>query len=318
MSRRWRNADDFPGRSTLFVALVLGSCNTQEATLAGAASAGGTGGTTGAVVSNRGGAGGSTFAAGGNSSAFPGAAGTTGAAGTPGITPLSCANLPLCDGFETGDALDPAKWTVAQPNCSGTGTLALDNQVAHGGQRSVRTDGKGGYCNHVFFSTKTALASPDADALYGRFFIRFSTPLTDSHVSFATFPNGLDGGKTFRLGGQNKVLIWNREKDDATLPELSPTGTALSLAPTVKEWHCVEFALHRPSGNVETWVNGAAVAGLQADGTPTTDIDGQWSRGQSAVDLTAALFGWESYGGDAQTLWFDDVALGNARIGCDQ
>jgi hypothetical protein len=26
--------------------------------------------------------------------------------------------------------------------------------------------------------------------------------------------------------------------------------------------------------------------------------------------------GWESYGGDADTLWFDDVALGTGRIGC--
>ncbi|MFI7284947.1 hypothetical protein ACIBOV_32295 [Micromonospora chersina] len=31
---------------------------------------------------------------------------------------------------------------------------------------------------------------------------------------------------------------------------------------------------------------------------------------------TDLKIGWESYGGAADTLWFDDVALGASRIGC--
>jgi hypothetical protein len=27
-------------------------------------------------------------------------------------------------------------------------------------------------------------------------------------------------------------------------------------------------------------------------------------------------FGWESYGDQANTLWFDDLAIGASRIGC--
>jgi hypothetical protein len=32
--------------------------------------------------------------------------------------------------------------------------------------------------------------------------------------------------------------------------------------------------------------------------------------------VTDLRLGWESYGADADTLWFDDVAVGATRIDC--
>ncbi|MET7966541.1 hypothetical protein [Micromonospora sp. NPDC005305] len=58
------------------------------------------------------------------------------------------------------------------------------------------------------------------------------------------------------------------------------------------------------------------VAGLTADGVPTHDVDGQLYGRTWRPRLTDLKFGWESYGGAADTLWFDDVALGGSRIGC--
>lgn len=27
-------------------------------------------------------------------------------------------------------------------------------------------------------------------------------------------------------------------------------------------------------------------------------------------------FGWESYGGDTNTIWYDDIVVSNKKIGC--
>ncbi|MCP3786536.1 hypothetical protein NLX85_24520 [Micromonospora sp. A3M-1-15] len=42
----------------------------------------------------------------------------------------------------------------------------------------------------------------------------------------------------------------------------------------------------------------------------------QWYGRTWRPQLTDLKIGWESYGGAADTLWFDDVALGATRIGC--
>nr|WP_258544752.1 hypothetical protein [Micromonospora provocatoris] len=58
------------------------------------------------------------------------------------------------------------------------------------------------------------------------------------------------------------------------------------------------------------------MTGLTADGVPTHDIDGQWYNRTWRPQLTDLKLGWESYGGSADTLWYDDVAMGSTRIGC--
>jgi hypothetical protein len=111
--------------------------------------------------------------------------------------------------------------------------------------------------------------------------------------------------------------MWNRELDDATLPVLSPTGIALSLAPAADTWICVEFVIDGAAGTLETWVDGVWIEGLAVDGTSSPDIDRQWHQGGGWYpELIDARFGWESYGGSAADLWFDDIALSDAPIGC--
>ncbi len=41
-----------------------------------------------------------------------------------------------------------------------------------------------------------------------------------------------------------------------------------------------------------------------------------WSQGVVDFDMTDVRLGWESYGGAAMTLWFDDVELSDTPIGC--
>lgn len=82
-------------------------------------------------------------------------------------------------------------------------------------------------------------------------------------------------------------------------------------------WTCVEFRLDGPTGQLGTKVNGSVVEGLVVDGTPTPDIDRQWLNKPGWRPAPTNLrFGWESYGSGDDTLWYDDIAVGGAPIGC--
>jgi hypothetical protein len=247
--------------------------------------------------------------------------GGMGAGGTGGGSAIKCGDLPLCDDFEDAAPGGPPKaelWAVVSPNCSGAGSLAVDEAQSHGGKRSVKVTGGGGYCDHVFIANTAVLPSL-GDIAYGRFFVRFNEALGDGHTTFLTMKDAADGNKDLRMGGQAKILMWNRESDDATLPALSPAGIAKSLQPAAQAWLCIEFMVDAKNGFLQTWVDGTEVEGLHIDGTPTPDVDQQWLNAKpgwkpSPVDLK---LGWESYAGQAITLWFDDVALASERVGCN-
>jgi hypothetical protein len=195
--------------------------------------------------------------------------------------------------------------------------LTIDGAVAHSGKNSVRVDGKGGYCNHVFFGNGAAIGAI-GKVVYGRFFVRLSDALGQGHTTFLAMKDAADGGKDLRMGGQNGILMYNRESDDATLPALSPAGVAQSKPLPTAAWSCVEFRIDGDKGTIDTWVDGAEVPGLVEDAAPTPDVDQPWINQKPGwkPDLKDFRLGWESYAGQDMTLWFDDVALGKDRIGC--
>jgi hypothetical protein len=220
------------------------------------------------------------------------------------------------DGFEGQAAGAPqGAWALSYPDCSGAGTATIDKTVAHGGTTSLRVDGAAGYCNHVFVRNTSLL--PTAGTLwYVRYWVRHTTALPAAHVTAVAMQDSADSNKDLRFGGQNAALQWNRASDDATLPEQSPAGVALSTPLPVGTWNCVEFKVDGGTGTMETWLNGTSVPGLVEDGVPTHDIDSQWLNRTWRPRLTDLRLGWESYGEGADTLWYDDVAVATSRIGC--
>ena len=239
----------------------------------------------------------------------------TPSASTPVPPVPGCGTAVVCDGFETQTGSVPGgAWTVSHPDCSGAGTAAVDRTVAHGGSTSLRINGAAGYCNHVFAGT--SLPATAGPVWHVRYWVRHTTALPASHVTTVAMRDSADGNRDLRFGGQNGALQFNRASDDATLPEQSPAGVALSAPLPVNTWNCVEFKVDGRAGTIETWLNGTAVPGLSADGVPTHDIDGQWLNRTWRPAPTDLRLGWESYGEGADTLWYDDVAAGAARHGC--
>ncbi|MEV6342930.1 cellulose-binding domain-containing protein [Actinoplanes sp. NPDC051851] len=222
-----------------------------------------------------------------------------------------CLGTALCDGFESG----LGNWAVTTPDCSGAGTAAIDGTEAHTGSASLRIAGAAGYCNHVFVRS-TGILGATTNVWYVRYWVKHTTALPAAHVTAVAMTDANDSGKDLRFGGQNGALQFNRASDDATLPEQSPAGVALSAPLPVDTWTCVEFKIDGTDGTMETWLNGTSVPGLLEDGVATHDIDSQWLNRTWRPALTDLKLGWESYGDGADTLWYDDVAVGSTRNGC--
>lgn len=127
--------------------------------------------------------------------------------------------------------------------------------------------------------------------------------------------SGLGTNKHLRIGGQNSILMYNRESDDATLPDLSPQGVAASAKLSTGDFQCFEYHLGT-DGTIETWLNGNAISALQAGPSANNPNGGQWQRGNYKPKISGIYFGWESYGGDTNTFWYDDVAIASSRVGC--
>jgi len=234
----------------------------------------------------------------------------------PTTPPTGCSSPASCDGFESQTGTTPAgAWTVTYPDCSGAGTATIDRSVAHTGTTSLRVNGAEGYCNHVFVRNTQILATAGT-TWYVRYWVRHTTALPASHVTAVAMQDTADGNKDLRFGGQNGALQFNRASDDATLPEQSPAGVALSTPLPVNTWNCVEFKVDGANGTIETWLNGTSVPGLVEDGVPTHDIDSQWLNRTWRPRLADLRLGWESYGSGTDTLWYDDVAVSSARGGC--
>ena len=152
------------------------------------------------------------------------------------------------------------------------------------------------------------------------------------HVTFATMTdkNAMPGnGDQLRLGLNSEVFVWNRESDDAYLPELDMGGIDVqtSVTPMAQSWTCVEVHLDEIAGGIQAWVNGNSVdagliVGLSEDGAVVPNVSTVWVGTTDAgfhPFITDFGLGWETYNkdpADAMDLWFDDVAIASHPIGC--
>lgn len=236
--------------------------------------------------------------------------------------PPSCASMPLCDDFEhDAPGTAPSGWVVAMgcnPNTTdapadgGGLVVGIDGTQHHSGNNSVRVVG-GDSCGYYIVHT-TAFASLNSD-VFTRFWVMFSGSPTANHNGFLSMATS--AGDHLRLGFQDDVVAWNAQNSDATLPDMAPQGTSESIATSPQTWQCVEFHLEATTGHLQFWLDGQLVPGLGYDGGNVQGVDDQWSRGAPSPMVPKSLgLGWLGLN-DQQTAWFDDVAVGYARIGCD-
>jgi hypothetical protein len=241
---------------------------------------------------------------------------------------LGCSSLPFCDDFEketTGGPPDPSVWTVTT-GCGmtdPTSTVTVDGTQSNSGKKSIKVVGGTNTCGPLLTNT-TAFASL-GDTVYGRFFARFTSGMPMQHTALLVLGLSADAGVAqnpsngLQLTGQSQVLVWNWH--DTTLPNIDTQGTSQSVDPPLApQWVCIEFETSATTGAIAAWVDGSQIAGLTFDPTTTTlqpGANNTWSSGHPTPLRPASIsFGWVSYGGGTNTVWFDDVALSGSRIGC--
>jgi hypothetical protein len=253
---------------------------------------------------------------------------TTGAEGGTG-----CAALPLCDDFESdtaGSAPNPSLWGIIdQGGCSGQSTFSVtvDGTHAHSGANAVKVVG-GDSCGPLMINS-SAFTSLSSGEVYGRFYTWFSTDAGWGHAVFAALGFEPDAGPLGNASkeylqiaaltdGTTPIMEWNYS--DLELPQRNGMEVATNVYPGASAWTCIEFHTSSSAGSVEVWVNGVADANMTfvPGTTAVTSLNTPWSTGKPALAMKSVGFGWINFdGGATNTLWFDDIALGASRIGCD-
>lgn len=294
---------------------VTGSGGTTgDAGNGGTAGVTGSGGTTGVA-----GSGGATGSAGRGGTT--GTAGSSGTAGAAGGGAVACSGLPLCDDFESttaGSGPNPALWTLIPTSASGTATV--DTIGAHGSAHSLKVVSP----DRLYLRNSSVIGTLGS-IVHVRFYARFGSTLGQGHGALiVTHPMAVDQysqSNELRFGSQDMVFHWNTDSDAANLPDVSPNGDAASFKPVANTWYCIELTINN-NGHLNVSIDNADQAGLTEDGVATPNIDQAWV-GSSASLMRYTMFadfnfGWESYGGGALTVWYDDVALssGPGPIGC--
>ncbi|MGD0678549.1 MAG: hypothetical protein ABSC94_24345 [Polyangiaceae bacterium] len=213
--------------------------------------------------------------------------------------------------------------TADGPVPGGTGIyVGVDSTESHSGQNSLRIVG-GDSCGYYAVNSAAFSGGKLGPQYYARMWARFSAAPTSGHNGFLSMDTTSMASQKpdlLRLGFQNDVIEWNWYGTDATLPDTDSQGAAQSVAPTADTWACLEFHIDTTTGNIEFWYNGASATtpGLSWSGTATA-YEGSWAGGgwKSGIAPTNLGLGWGAFNGGMMTVWFDDVALGNSRIGCN-
>jgi hypothetical protein len=92
-------------------------------------------------------------------------------------------------------------------------------------------------------------------------------------------------------------------------------GIATSVPLLTGSWHCFEYHVSS-EGTIETWLDGKIISGLTIKAGVTNAHAAIWQGKSYKPQVTGVYFGWEAYGGDANTFWYDDISIASTRSGC--
>jgi hypothetical protein len=299
-----------PNASAGASGLPAGGASGLPAGAGGTAPSTGTGGTgpaTGAGGTGpASGAGGTTGAGGTGNPTGSGGTDATGAGGTAPTEPTEPlpAGFFLIDDFEGGR--DP-QWSESEVG-GGAGNFTIDTSLgANGSSSSLRVDANNAFHTMLQFALPQAVR--DANEVYGRVFLRLAANPSGAHYVWLEVGTTANDGHEMRLGhnvGQLQSNHWlNGEQD------IRDQSRAL----VANTWYCLEFFMDNSPEQLQVWLddeetalsttNYTAGAGAQGNGNAVADF---------IPPLDAFRIGWELQNG---TVYFDDVALGSQRIGCD-
>jgi len=286
---------------------IAGSGGTSSGT--GGSAGGGATSSSGGTPGSGGAAAGGAAAAGGGSGGVGsgGAAGTTAGGGGASSPCAARAGLLFCDDFENRAAGPVSSSTSWVPQIIGSGTLTVDATTAHSGGKSLRVHaGDDDYDTLLAFHDATVLPAPNG-RFYARAFVRLGRAMAASHNSYliADLFATPGSGNNVRIGEDYAMLMYTVSGDGhgALSNANYYTDHKPGVVFTTSTWVCLELLIDAGRPEVDFWVDGAEVPDLHHTDWPLDRYD-------------TLRFGFEKYAGPGIDIWYDDIAIGTARIGC--
>ena len=251
-------------------------------------------------------------------SASSGTASTSGAGGgtststtdgTANSTGGGSSGAVVSDDFESvaaGSPPDAAVWQLRLP-AGGTSSIEISSEEAHGGSQSVKVVGNGG---STLFFTENVFPLPSG-VVHFRVWMFFTEANWSNHNAFVASGPG-EESQEVRFGGQNNAYHANIAADGDGLspnPYESPECPRC-VAPVANEWKCLRGKLDFANNAAELYVGDELAVDSAADG---------WHSGTGVFPAspTQIGFGWALYGALANTVYYDDLAIGYEPIACE-
>jgi hypothetical protein len=204
----------------------------------------------------------------------------------------------LCEDFE-GGPLDTKLWKLTQDK----GTVTLDaTRGARGSKTSVHVHVEPGSDTTVGLIEAKTFPALKA-GLFARAFIYIpgataTSLFTGDRHSRLIYAQGATPYGEYALGIWNGGIIQNHySKTDDSVDT--------KMLPPFDRWFCLEYELDSAAGNVRAFLDDVEITALRHDGWPPSNID-------------TLMFGVDRYGAFpvAEDIWFDDLVVDVARIGC--
>lgn len=195
----------------------------------------------------------------------------------------------------------------------------VDSSRAHSGSNSVRISTPNAMAPHFIFQELPG----NLPKIYVRAWVNPSATLgggspggAGDHAHFiGTLQTpGQDSGAELRFGPVQRAYL------GGFMPTYGDSFTNLQTSASLpaNTWTCVEWAVedHPTFDHMYAWVNDELVL--------SATEPSHWANGPRAdfvnPDSTAYVsFGWRQFGNVANisSIWFDDIAVGTSRIGCN-
>lgn len=216
-----------------------------------------------------------------------GMGGGAGSGGSGGGGAKDCSTLKLCDGFE-GDA--PGKGTSPW---TASGAVEVVTDVFHTGTHSVHMKAASGGAVNINISEKKTFPSTDS---WGRAWVQIKATSTEHQMYIGINMSGDQARLLNRLGSDTPQV--NFQKGDVFY--------AAEVKFTQGMWFCYEW--HVTDSATSIYIDGKKQALKNG-----TNGDAPGAKGGTALLLGFQRFVNGSAGAD---VWYDDVAVGDAQIGC--
>lgn len=225
----------------------------------------------------------------------------------------ACPGL-LCEDFETtDDGMIPKGWTKS----ASSGTLTVVSDLAHRGKKSLKILAPSG--SYETYIKETTTFPAKNNVIWGRVFFRTESLMPADFVHWNLIEaRGTTSNNRIRYGGINNphggsfftnAFLFNVETagmgekaiDDDAKPEVA-----------AKTWICVEWLFDGTKQEARLFWDGVERPKMRADTA--------WFETKYKMPTFDALYlGWAIYQpiGKPYEVHLDDIAVGDARLGCD-